>query len=115
DSRLEVHAAWLLERLGMPFTGSPYHALRHCLYKVEAKHILARAGVRVPATVRVDSPDRIPRVVFPVIVKPEREDGSTGIEHDAVVYEMCALRERVAEVIETLKQPAVVQRYIHGR
>jgi D-alanine-D-alanine ligase len=115
DSRLEVHAAWLLERLGLPFTGSPYHALRHCLYKVEANHILARAGVRVPATVRVDSPDHLPKVAFPVIVKPEREDGSTGIERDAVVYEPRALRERVACVIETLKQPAVVQRYILGR
>lgn len=115
DSRLEVHAAWLLERLGLPFTGSPFHALRHCLYKVEANHILARAGVSVPATVRVDSPDRIPRVVFPVIVKPEREDGSLGIERDAVVYEMRSLRDRVAELIETLKQPAVVQRYIPGR
>jgi D-alanine-D-alanine ligase len=115
DSRLEVHAAWMLERLELPFTGSPYHALRHCLYKVEANHILARAGVRVPATVRVDSPDRIPKVVFPVIVKPEREDGSMGIERDSVVYEMRSLRERVACLIETLKQPAVVQRYIHGR
>ncbi len=115
DSRLEVHAAWLLERLGLPFTGSPYHALRHCLYKVEANHILARAGVRVPATVRVDSPDRLPKVVFPVIVKPEREDGSMGIERSSVVYEPRSLRDRVACVVETLKQPAVVQRYVHGR
>jgi D-alanine-D-alanine ligase len=115
DSRLEVHAAWLLERLGVPFTGSPYHALRHCLYKIEAHNLLARAGVSVPATVRVDSPDRVPRVSFPAIVKPEREDGSTGIEHDAVVYEVRSLRDRVAAVIETHRQPAVVQHYIHGR
>jgi D-alanine-D-alanine ligase len=115
DSRLEVHAAWLFERLGLPFTGSPYHALRHCLYKVEANQILARAGVRVPATVRVDCPDRIPKVPFPVIVKPEREDGSIGIECSSVVYDMCSLRDRVACVIETLRQPAVVQRYVHGR
>ena len=115
DARLEVHAAWLLERLGVPFTGSPYQALRHCLYKVEANRLLARAGVRVPATVRVDSPDRLPRVAFPVIVKPEREDGSAGIEQDAVVYEMRSLRDRVAAIIETLRQPAVVQHYVHGR
>ena len=115
DSRLEVHAAWLLERLGLPFTGSPYHALRHCLYKVEANHILARAGVRVPATVRVDSPDRVPRVQFPVIVKPEREDGSNGIGFDSVVHDLPRLRDAIARVIETFKQPAVVQRYIHGR
>jgi D-alanine-D-alanine ligase len=115
DTKLEVHAAWLLERLGLPFTGSPYHALRHCLYKVEANHILARAGVNVPATVRVDSPDRVPKVTFPVIVKPEREDGSTGIERDSVVHDTRNLRDRIAEVIERHRQPAVVQRYIHGR
>jgi D-alanine-D-alanine ligase len=115
DSRLEVHAAWLLARLGLPFTGSPYQALRHCLYKVEANQILARAGVRVPATVRVDSPDHLPAVSFPVIVKPEREDGSMGIERDAVVHDARSLRDRVAEVVERLHQPAVVQRYIHGR
>lgn len=119
DSRLEVHAAWLLERLGLAFTGSPFHALRHCLYKFEANHILARAGVRVPATQRVDSPrgvaESMARLAFPVIVKPEREDGSTGIESDAVVYDMKSLRDRVAQVVEELHQPAVVQRYIHGR
>jgi D-alanine-D-alanine ligase len=115
DSRLEVHAAWLLERLGLPFTGSPYHALRHCLYKVEANHILARAGVRVPTTARVDSPDHLPKVAFPVIVKPEREDGSMGIERDSVVFDVRSLRDRVACVIETLRQPVVVQRYIDGR
>ena len=115
DSRLEVHAAWLLERLGLPFTGSPFHTLRHCLYKLECNQILARAGVRVPATVRVDSPDHLPRVAFPAIVKPEREDGSMGIGKKSVVHDARALRDQVAFVIETFDQPAVVQRYIHGR
>lgn len=115
DSRLEVTAAWMLERLDLPFTGSSFAALRHCLYKVEANQLLARAGVRVPATVRVDNPDHIPKVIFPVIVKPEREDGSFGIDQRSVVHDRRRLREQVAEVIETCKQPAVVQRYIHGR
>ncbi len=115
DSRLEAHAARMLEHVGAAFTGSPYHALRHCLHKVVANHILARAGVSVPATVRVDSPDHVPRVAFPVIVKPEREDGSTGISADSVAHDARALRDRVAHVIETYRQPAVVQRYIHGR
>ena len=58
DSRLEVTAAWLMERLEIPFTGSPFHALRHCLFKVEASQLLARAGVRVPATVRASFASR---------------------------------------------------------
>ncbi len=118
DSRLEVHAAWLLARLGLPFTGSPFHALRHCLYKLEGSQLLARAGVRVPATLRVDNPDQLrhlPRITFPAIVKPEREDGSLGIESRSVVHTMEELRVQVARVVETHRQPAIVQRYIHGR
>jgi D-alanine-D-alanine ligase len=116
DSRLEVTAAWILERLGLPFTGSPYRTLRHCLYKYEANQMLARAGVPVPTTVRVDSPDRVPkRIAFPAIVKPEREDGSLGIEKKSVVQNRRRLRDQVAKVIATCKQPAIVQRYIHGR
>ena len=115
DSRLEATAAWLFERLELPFTGSPYRALRHCLYKVECSQILARSGVRLPATIRVDNPDRLPKVRFPAIVKPEREDGSAGIGRKSVVYNYKRLREQVAEVVETCEQPAVVQQYIKGR
>jgi D-alanine-D-alanine ligase len=115
DSRMEVHAAWLMQRLELPFTGSPFMALRHCLFKVECNQILARAGVRVPMTVRATSPDHIPRVRFPVLVKPEREDGSRCISRKSVVYNYKRLREQVAEVVETCQQPAVVQQYIHGR
>lgn len=115
DSRFEATAAWMFERVGLPFTGSPYLALRHCLYKVECSQMLARAGVRLPATVRVDSPDNLPKIRFPAIVKPEREDGSAGIGRKSVVYNYKRLRDQVAEVIETCEQPAVVQQYIEGR
>ncbi len=115
DSRLEIAVAWMLERLALPFTGSPHFALRHCLHKHEASWILRRAGVPVPTTVRADSPDHIPEVAFPVIVKPEREDGSLCIEDASVVFDRRALRDRVALVIETCHQPALVQRFIDGR
>src|SRR5262249_3295405 len=115
DSPLGVTAAWLLDRLELPFTGSPYFALRHCLFKVEASQLLSRAGVRVPRTVRVHSPDQAPRMPFPVIVKPEREDGSLGIGRRSVVRTRRRLREQIAEVIEPYHQPAVVQQFIEGR
>jgi D-alanine-D-alanine ligase len=115
DSRLEVIAAWTLERLGLSFTGSPCHALRHCLFKLEANQILARAGVPVPTTVRVDSPDQVPDLAFPAIVKPEREDGSVGIDHRSVVRTRAELREQVARVVRGCRQPAIVQRYVEGR
>jgi D-alanine-D-alanine ligase len=115
DSRLEVTAAWLLERLGVPFSGSPYFALRHCLFKVETSQLLQRSGVRVPRTYRVRSPDDLPLVQFPVIVKPEREDGSLGIDRNSVVFNPSQLAEQVAYVVRTFDQAAVVQQYIEGR
>ncbi|WP_437818528.1 D-alanine--D-alanine ligase family protein [Sorangium sp. So ce1078] len=115
DSRHEVMCAWLLAGLDIRFTGSDHVALRSCLHKAEANWILARAGVRVPETVRVDGPDRIPDVAFPVIVKPEREDGSTGIDRGSVVHDRAALRDQVAAVVAQCRQPVVVQRYVHGR
>lgn len=115
DSRLEIAVAWMFERLGLPFTGSPHFALRHCLHKYEASLILRRAGVPVPDTLRADSPDHLPDVAFPVIVKPEREDGSLCIETASVVFDRKTLRDRVALVIETCRQPALVQRYVDGR
>jgi D-alanine-D-alanine ligase len=115
DSRHEVMCAWLLAGLDLRFTGSDHVALRSCLHKAEANRILARAGVRVPATVRVEGPDRIPEVAFPVIVKPEREDGSMGIDRGSVVHDRRALRDQVAAVVAQCRQPVVVQRYVHGR
>ncbi|MGK4005796.1 D-alanine--D-alanine ligase [Sorangium sp. So ce1036] len=115
DSRHEVVCAWMLAGLDLCFTGSDHVALRSCLHKAEANRILARAGVRVPETVRVDGPDRLPDVAFPVIVKPEREDGSTGIDRGSVVHDRAALRDQVAAVVARFRQPVVVQRYVHGR
>jgi len=77
---------------------------------------LSRPVLRTQPCLSLDrGPERIPRVVFPAIVKPEREDGSTGIAVESVVHDMAALRARVEHVIATYRQPAVVQRYIHGR
>ncbi|WP_437639526.1 D-alanine--D-alanine ligase family protein [Sorangium sp. So ce854] len=115
DSRHEVMCAWLLAGLDLRFTGSDHVALRSCLHKSEANRLLARAGVRTPETVLVDGPDRIPDVAFPAIVKPEREDGSTGIDRGSVVHDRAALRDQVAAVVAKCRQPVVVQRYVRGR
>ncbi len=115
DSRLEVAAAWLMDRLGTAYTGSPYSALRHCLFKSECSALLERAGVPIPQTYCATTPDHLPEFKYPLIVKPEREDGSAGIGQNSVVHDAKRLREQVAEVVETCKQPAVIQQYIEGR
>ncbi|MBX3219874.1 MAG: ATP-grasp domain-containing protein [Labilithrix sp.] len=108
----EPEVPHLLERLGVPFTGSSSSCLRLCLDKFDTSSALARAGVPVPATYRAGVP--LPASPFPLIVKPEREDGSVGIDADSVVHDAASLSRKVAGLAAD-GRPAVLQQYIDGR
>jgi D-alanine-D-alanine ligase len=59
--------------------------------------------------------DAVCDLPFPLIVKPVREDGSTGITSRSVVHDESSLRDRVAEVVATFHQPCLVEQFIEGR
>lgn len=116
ESAHEPVVPMLLEQLGVAFTGSPAHALRTCLRKYDAHEILRAAGVRVPDASRVAPGERAPDgVPLPAIVKPDREDGSLGIDDASVVHTREALDSAVARVGRELGQPAVVEAFVPGR
>lgn len=119
ESRHEPTVPVLLERLGVTFTGSPSQTLRQCLFKGETTSALRAAGVSVPATVRVTDVDDASLVAtdgsFPMIVKPEREDGSVGIDDASVVHDEEGLRCAVRRILCELGQGAIVQGYVEGR
>jgi D-alanine-D-alanine ligase len=54
-------------------------------------------------------------MTFPLIVKPEHEDGSVGISDSSVVFTASELRKRVRFVFEEFEQAALVEQYIDGR
>ncbi|MBX3191503.1 MAG: D-alanine--D-alanine ligase [Labilithrix sp.] len=119
QSRNEPAVPILLEKLDVAFTGSPAQTLRLCLLKSQATAQLRTAGVSVPASQRFDATTcdiRLDgRLSYPVIVKPEREDGSVGIDDGSVVEDDASLRRAVLAILEGLGQPALVQSYIAGR
>ncbi len=117
DSRGEMAVPCLLDLLGIPYTGSSALSLGIALHKNKAKDLLRGCGVRTPEfrvlehvedVVTVDLP-------FPLIVKPAREDASVGIELDSVVRDRAALGRAVGRILETFKQPALVEQFIEGR
>jgi len=119
ESRNEPAVPVLLERLDVAFTGSPAQCLRLCLHKNEATSLLRAAGVPVPASQRFASaaePLRLaPGLDYPVIVKPDREDGSVGISESSVVTDDEGLERAARAILDGLGQPALAQAYVAGR
>ena len=116
DARFEPLLPMLLERAGIAYTGSPPLALGLALHKHKAKAVLRNAGVPTPEAVCLATPSVAGVALpYPLIVKPSREDASTGISSQSVVHDRAELGRRVAAVIARYKQPALVERYIEGR
>lgn len=112
DPRYESSVAVVLERLGVAFTGASSHTLRLALDKYACSEVLRHAGVPTPWSALVRSLDDLPTVLsFPLIVKPNGEDGSTGIEGSSVVHTRDELLARLAVV----RGPSILQRYVEGR
>jgi D-alanine-D-alanine ligase len=102
----------LLERMGVAFTGSTARTLRRCLRKSVATEALRAAGVLVPAT--FTRADAVVASAYPLIVKPDCEDGSIGIDDRSVVADEAALRRAFA-AHESEGRPAIAQTYVDGR
>ncbi|MEW5868867.1 MAG: D-alanine--D-alanine ligase [Chloroflexota bacterium] len=112
----EARIAWALEAMGYTFTGSSGEAIAASTNKATTKQRLARAGVQTPSSwLFRDASEIRGEFEFPLIVKPVAEDASLGIEQQAVVHDLPALRERVIFVNDSYRQSALVESFIQGR
>jgi D-alanine-D-alanine ligase len=111
----EALAARLLEELRFTYTGSPPEVLHSCWDKQKVKQILHRSSVPTPRWCVYHSPDIDDWHCFPSIVKPSREHCSYGVTTDAVVTSPEELKERVVYILDTFRQPVIVEDFIDGR
>ena len=117
DDTKDVHLAAYLDLLGFPYTGSGPAGLHLAQDKAVAKRLFAFHGIKTPnfATVYQGRLQWADDVHFPVIVKPKREDGSIGIEFNAVVGSIKELMERIDALHADLDSPVLIEEYIEGR
>ena len=117
ESEFEPHVAAALDVVGVPYTGADFLSIAMSLDKVLTKKLLLCHGVPTPKFQEFVTGEELlnPKLKFPMIVKPARQDGSIGIRGDAVVRNEDQLRELVKRAIKNYKQPALAEEYIEGR
>jgi D-alanine-D-alanine ligase len=106
-----------LELIGKRFTGAGSHGLLYAQEKGNAKKILEFHGIHTPVFARSyrGRLDFSHDLEFPVIVKPAREDGSIGIEFNAVVNSIRELMERIDWLHANFDSPVLIEEYVDGR
>jgi D-alanine-D-alanine ligase len=117
DDTKEMHVAAYLDLLGMRYTGAGPHASFLAQDKALAKKMFAFHGIRTPyfATSYRGAIEHAHDISFPLIVKPLSEDGSIGINANAVVDSVKELMERVQYIQDEFDSPAIIEEYIEGR
>jgi D-alanine-D-alanine ligase len=114
----EMRVAATVRLMGYPMTGSPALALGLHRDKYLAASLFQGVGIPIPPQTslleRIGDVDQR-KWQFPVIVQPCREHAGVGLDRDSVVSSKKALRERVAHVIRSYGQPALVQSFLPGR
>ena len=113
----EAEVPIVLEMFGVPYVGSDALTLSLALDKWMTKQLCRAAGVVVPrgfsvANVRRRAPWDALR--YPVLVKPRWEGSGKGIDERSVAATPAAAKRRAAWVIETYRQPALVEEWIDG-
>lgn len=111
-----AHPAAVMELLNLPFTGSPAAALMSTTDKHLVKLALQAAGLNTPRSFLFSGEElaNFSQMKFPVILKPQFQDASIGIDQESVISDPNRLSETLRE-FHGIYGPIVVEEYIEGR
>ena len=104
-----------LEQLSFCYVGASPENLDACQDKGYVKACLLQHGIPT-APYQVFHTGHEPITApLPALVKPVSEHCSMGINHQAVVCDVVALRKQVAYILDVYKQPAMAEAFLDGR
>ncbi len=103
----------VLERMGIPYTGSPPEASRIGLDKAASRRRFERAGLFVAPAVLVEDTPAFPPLdcPLPAVVKPVTGGSTIGV---SVVRDPAALLDAIRKALRT-DRAALVERFVEGR
>jgi len=108
----------ILEMADIPFVGADALTLGLTLDKVMAKKIFIAEDIPTPKFFEIKSVDNLlntDHLKFPLIVKPRFEGSSKGLTESSRVENMEELKKQVEYVMNTYKQPALIEEFISGQ
>jgi D-alanine-D-alanine ligase len=108
----------LLEMIGKPFVGADALTLALTLDKIMAKKIFIAEGIPTPKFFEVKTGDDLVNTdhcKFPMIVKPRFEGSSKGLSENSRVENKEELKKQVEYIINSYKQPALIEEFISGQ
>jgi len=107
----------MLEMLGIPYTGSGPLTLAIALDKALTHQVLSVNGVPSPnfQVFSALNQKRQRKLEFPLVVKPLAEGSSKGVRSSSLVRDERSLKKQLSWVINTYKQPAIVEEFLPGR
>lgn len=118
----ESHIPAMLEMLGIPYVGSGVLTLALCLNKEWTKQLLRGAGITTPESFLIssaadlrESPVLEHHLPYPMILKPNAEGSSIGINEDNVVEDAAALRNKAIAMMNTYPGAILAEQFIPGR
>jgi D-alanine-D-alanine ligase len=101
----------------VPYTGAPPFCLFMCSRKAFTKKVLLQNGVATPRFRHLEQPVIEPShgLRYPLIVKPSREDGSTGVEAGSVVYDYSQLLRRLDRIYAEFQTSVLIEEFMEGK
>ena len=113
----ESHIPAILEMLGIPYVGANVLSSAVCLNKGWTKKFLAFHGIVTPQFNILSSTRQVNKLdfIFPVILKPNEEGSSVGINEDNVVSDKKQLVKKLGLMLKEYQQPILVEQFIQGR
>lgn len=111
----EAYAPAILEQLNIPFSGSKALTQMIALNKKFCTEILKSKGISTAESCLSTNLKDSEKLNFPLIVKPNFEGSSKGINKDSIVYNLKELNKQISEVHKNFKQSAIIEEYLPGR
>ncbi len=113
----EAQVPALLDMYRIPYTFSDPLVLGLTLHKGMTKRVIRDAGVPTADFMVAESPEEAEAIAFapPFFVKPVAEGTGKGISPSSIVRERSDLQATCRRLIETYRQPVIIEPYLPGR